>query len=109
MISGYTHNLSIQVLVDLLIKHGIKKAVVSPGTTNLEFIAALQYSGKFDLYSSIDERSAAYMACGIAEECGEPVVISCTGSTASRNNFPGLTEAYYRKLPVLAITSTREE
>ncbi len=104
MISGYSHNLSIQILVDLLIKHGIKKAVVSPGTTNLEFIAALQYNGDFEIYSSIDERSAAYMACGIAEESSEPVIIACTESTASRNYFPGLTEAYYRKLPIIAVT-----
>lgn len=104
MISGYTHNLSVQILVDLLLKHGIKKAVVSPGTTDLEFIAALQYNGEFEIYSSIDERSAAYMACGIAEEFNEPVVIACTEATASRNYFPGLTEAFYRKLPIIAVT-----
>lgn len=104
MISGYTKNISVQILVDLLMKHGVKKAVVSPGTTNLEFMAALQYSGQFEIYSSIDERSAAYMACGIAEECGEPVIIACTEATASRNYFPGLTEAYYRKLPIIAVT-----
>ena len=45
------------------------------------------------------------MACGLAAESGEPVVLSCTMSTASRNYYPGMTEAYYRKLPVLAITS----
>lgn len=104
MISGYTHNLSIQILVDLLIKHGIKKVVTSPGGTDLEIIAAMQYSKKFEMYSSIDERSAAYIAVGIAEENNEPVAVVCTESTASRNYFPGLTEAYYRKLPIIAIT-----
>lgn len=104
MISGYTHNLSVQILVDLLLKHGIRKAVVSPGTTDLEFIVALQFNGGFEIYSSIDERSAAYMACGIADEFGEPVIIACTEATASRNYFPGLTEAYYRKLPIIAVT-----
>lgn len=104
MISGYTHNLSIQILVDLLIKHGVRKAVVSPGGTDLEMIAALQYNGSFIMFSSIDERSAVYMAIGIAEECNEPVAVICTESTASRNFFPGLTEAYYRKLPIIAIT-----
>ncbi len=108
MISGYTHNLSIQILVDLLLKYGIRKVVLSPGTTNLEFIAALQYNGNFEIYSSIDERSAAYMACGIAEESGEPVIISCTEATASRNYFPGLTEAFYRKLPVIAVTGVHK-
>ena len=104
MISGYTHNLSVQILVDLLIKHGIKKIVVSPGGTDLELIAALQYNGSFNLFSSIDERSAAYMAVGIAEESNDAVAVVCTESTASRNFFPGLTEAYYRKLPIIAIT-----
>lgn len=104
MISGYTHNLSIQILVDLMLKHGIKKVVVSPGGTDLEIIAALQYNGSFSMLSSIDERSAVYMAIGIAEEHNEPVAVVCTESTASRNFFPGLTEAFYRKLPIIAIT-----
>lgn len=42
----------------------------------------------------------------MAAESGEPVVLSCTGATASRNYLPGLTEAFYRKLPVLAVTAT---
>ena len=47
------------------------------------------------------------MACGLAAESGEVVALSCTGATASRNYIPGLTEAFYRKLPILAITSTQ--
>ena len=47
------------------------------------------------------------MACGLAAESGEAVALSCTGATASRNYVPGLTEAFYRKLPVLAVTSTQ--
>ena len=62
----------------------------------------------FEMYSSVDERSAAYMACGMAAESGEVVVLSCTGATASRNYVSGLTEAYYRKLPILAVTSTQD-
>lgn len=57
----------------------------------------------------MDERSAAYIACGMAAESGEPVVLSCTGATASRNYYPALTEAFYRKLPILAVTSTQDE
>ena len=87
--------------------HGVRKIIASPGTTNISFVASVQHDPFFEIYSSVDERSAAYLACGMAAETGEPVVISCTGATASRNYMPGLTEAYYRKLPVLAITSTR--
>ena len=101
----YTNERNVQIVISLLKAHGIKKVIASPGTTNLTFVASLMYDGSFEIYSSVDERSAAYMACGMASESGEPVVLSCTGATASRNYLPGLTEAYYRKLPILAITS----
>ncbi len=101
----YTDERNIQIVISLLKANGIKKIVASPGATNYSFIGSLQSDPWFEMYSSVDERSAAYIACGMAAESGEPVVLSCTGSTASRNYIPGLTEAYYRKLPVLAITS----
>lgn len=104
----YTAERNVQILIYLLKAHDIKRIIASPGTTNITFVASVQQDPYFKLYSCVDERSAAYMACGMAEESGEPVVISCTGATASRNYIPGLTEAYYRKLPVLAVTSTQD-
>ena len=105
----YSSERSIQILISLLKQHGIKKVIASPGTTNLTFVASIQQDPWFEIYSSVDERSAAYIACGMAAESGEPVVLTCTGATASRNYMPGLTEAYYRKLPVLAVTATQDE
>ena len=87
--------------------HGIKKVVVSPGAQNICFVGSIQHDDYFEIYSAPDERSAAYIACGLAAESGEPVALSCTGATASRNYVPALTEAYYRKLPILAITATK--
>lgn len=101
----YTNERNVQIVIALLKANGIKKVVASPGTTNYTLVGSLQNDPWFEMYSSVDERSAAYIACGLAAESGEPVVITCTGSTASRNYMPGLTEAYYRKLPILAITS----
>lgn len=103
----YTKEINAQIVISLLKSHGISKVITSPGATNVAFVGSIQNDPFFTVYSSVDERSAAYMACGLAEESGEPVAISCTGATASRNYIPGLTEAYYRKLPVLAITSTQ--
>lgn len=105
MSKKYTREQNALIILALLKLHGIKKIVVSPGTTNMALIASMQSDPYFDMYSCVDERSAAYIACGLASESGEPVVISCTGATASRNYLPGITEAYYRKLPILAITS----
>lgn len=101
----YSSEINIQVVIALLKANGIRKIVVSPGATNFSLVGSMQGDPFFEIYSSVDERSAAYIACGLAAESGEPVVLSCTGSTASRNYLPGLTEAYYRKLPILAITS----
>ena len=103
----YTNERSQQMVIALLKAHGIRKVIASPGTTNITLIGSMQQDPFFEIYSSVDERSAAYMACGLAAESGEPVVLSCTGATASRNYMPGLTEAYYRKLPVIAITATQ--
>ncbi|MFA0476471.1 thiamine pyrophosphate-binding protein [Vibrio breoganii] len=104
----YTREKNAQIVISLLKQHGIRKVVASPGTTNVALIGSIQHDPFFEMYSAVDERSAAYMACGLAAESQEPVVISCTGATASRNYLPGLTEAYYRKLPVLAITSMQD-
>ncbi len=101
----YTDERNAQIVVALLKAKEIRYIVASPGTTNGPIVGSVQNDPFFKVISCVDERSAAYMACGISESTGEAVVLSCTGATASRNYMPGLTEAYYRKLPVLAITS----
>lgn len=103
----YSSEKNTQMIISLLKQNGIKKVIASPGATNVCFVASLQQDPFFELYSAVDERSAAYMACGLAAESGEVVVLTCTGATASRNYLPGLTEAYYRKLPILSITATQ--
>lgn len=104
----YTKERNVQIVLSILKHHGIKKVVASPGSTNIAVVASMQHDPFFEMYSCVDERSAAYMACGLAAESGEPVVLSCTGATASRNYYPALTEAYYRKLPILALTSSQD-
>ena len=103
----YTDNKNQQILQALLKKHGIRKVIASPGGTNPAMVMSLQMDDYFEMYSCLDERSAAYMACGMAVESGEPVILCCTGATASRNYMPALTEAYYRKIPLVVITCSR--
>ena len=104
---NYSEEQNVQILIALLKAHGIKRVIASPGSTNTCVVASLQSDAYFEMYSCVDERSAAYMACGLCEEIGEPVIICCTGATASRNYMPALTEAYYRKLPIVTITCSR--
>ena len=101
----YTDDKNAQIVLALLKKYNIKKIVVSPGMTNVPISRSVQIDSFFETYSVVDERSAAYFATGLSAESGEPVVISCTGATASRNYLPALTEAYYRNLPIIALTS----
>lgn len=105
---GYSREKNVQLLLYLLKAHGIKKIIVSPGATNISIVNSLQHDSFFELFSAYDERSAAYMAVGLARSSGEPVGLSCTGATASRNYTPGLTEAFYKTAPVLVITSSQE-
>lgn len=102
----YTNEKNILILLALLKKRHIRKVITSPGSTNHTLVKSMQNDPWFELYSSVDERSAAYMACGLCAESKEPVAITCTEATASRNYMPGLTEAYYRRLPILAITTS---
>ena len=101
----YTDDKNAQVVLALLKKYGIRKIVSSPGMTNVPIARSAQNDPFFEVHSVVDERSAAFYAGGLAFASNEPVVISCTGATSSRNYLPGLTEAYYRNLPVIALTS----
>lgn len=105
----YSNDKNALILLSLLKAHNVRKVIASPGTTNIAIVGSMQHDDYFEMYSSVDERSACYMACGLAAESGEPVAIICTGATASRNYFPGLTEAYYRKLPILVIAGSHGE
>lgn len=104
----YTSEVNCQILIALLKTHGVRTVIVNPGTANMSFVGSIQSDPWFRVYSGVDERHSAYMAVGMAAEMRVPVALSCTGATASRNYLPALTEAYYRKLPILAITSTQE-
>lgn len=107
MTTYYTDEKNVQIIIALLKEYGIRKIVASPGATNVTMVASLQNDSFFEMYSSVDERSAAYIACGLAAESGEVVVLTCTGATASQNYYPGLIEAFYRKLPILVISSSQ--
>lgn len=102
----YVDDKTTQYLIAMLKAYGIKHIVSSPGMQNAGFNLSIQDDKDFTCYSVIDERSAAYVASGLAFETHEPIVIACTGATASRNYIPALTECYYRKLPIIVLSYT---
>lgn len=100
----YDNVKNIELTVELLKEHNIRNLVISPGGTNIPVIRLVQEDDFFNCYSVVDERSAAYFAIGIYLQTREPVALICTSAQATRNYIPGLTEAYYKKVPLLAIT-----
>ena len=95
---------NIQILVKLLKESNIRYVILNPGTTNIPFITAVQDDPFFRCFSVVDERSSMYFAIGLYLQTGEPVVTCCTSAQAGRNYLPGLTEAFYKRVPILAVT-----
>ena len=94
-------------LVALLKKFNVSKIVVSPGSRHNKLINTLQADPFFKLYLVVDERSAAFFALGLIQECGETVAITCSSGTACMNYGSAIVEAYYQRLPLLVLSSDR--
>jgi len=101
----YSDEKNTQILLSLLKQYGIKKFIIAPGGANIPISGSIENDKFFEVFSCVDERSAGYMALGMYEETKEIIVVSCTGATASRNLIPSMTEAYYRKIPIIFVTS----
>ncbi len=86
---------------------GIEDIIVSPGSRVAPLTVAFVKHPDLNVKTIPDERSAAYIALGIALHKKKPVVISCTSGTAMANYAPAITEAYYQKIPLIVITADR--
>jgi 2-succinyl-5-enolpyruvyl-6-hydroxy-3-cyclohexene-1-carboxylate synthase len=100
---------NVRILLSLLKQYNIRHFVISPGSRNIPLVKSVEDDPFFTCYSVVDERSAAYFAVGLSLEVRSPVVITCTSAQATRNYIPGMTEAFYRKAPVLAVTNDYDE
>ncbi len=96
-----------RMIARALVAFGIKRVVTSPGSRNAPLIMAVERTGELEVSSVIDERSAAFVALGMAVASGEPVAIICTSGTALLNYAPAVAEAYYRKVPLIVISADR--
>lgn len=105
--SKYTKVENVRILISLLKQHNIKHLVISPGGTNIPIVQGVQEDPFFNCYSVVDERSAMYFAIGLYLQLGEPIATTCTSAQATRNYVPGLTEAFYKHVPILAITCSK--
>ena len=97
----------VQDFIQLLDQHRIREIIICPGSRNAPFSLSLANDKRFHVHSIIDERSAAFIALGMAQQLNHPVAIICTSGTAALNFAPALAEAYYQRVPLLIVTADR--
>ncbi|AZB09512.1 2-succinyl-5-enolpyruvyl-6-hydroxy-3-cyclohexene-1-carboxylic-acid synthase [Chryseobacterium sp. G0162] len=103
----YSSKRSIQILAHLLQQYGIADIVISPGSRNAPLAIHFSEIDSFNCYSIVDERSAAFVAMGMAKSEKKPVAITCTSGSAVVNYYPAVTEAFYQNIPLLVLTADR--
>lgn len=94
-------------LVDELYQLGVRHAVFSPGSRSTTLAMLFQSHGGFHTYMNIDERSAGFMALGIAKAQNEPVVLVCTSGSALTHYGPAVVEAKHSGVPMIILSADR--
>jgi 2-succinyl-5-enolpyruvyl-6-hydroxy-3-cyclohexene-1-carboxylate synthase len=87
--------------------YGVSNVIICPGSRSAPLVYAFTRNANFTCYSIIDERSAGFIALGIAQQIQKPVVLICTSGTAVVNFFPAIAEAYYQKIPLIILSADR--
>ena len=98
------------VVVDELIRGGVRDVVLCPGSRNAPLAFALHdadRSGRIRLHVRIDERTAGYLAIGLAIAAGSPVCVAMTSGTAVANLGPAVVEANYARVPLIVLSANR--
>ncbi len=99
-----------RVVVDELIRGGVRDVVLCPGSRNAPLAFALQAAdreGRIRLHVRIDERTAGFLAVGLAIAAGAPVCVAMTSGTAVANLGPAVVEANYARVPLIVLSANR--
>jgi 2-succinyl-5-enolpyruvyl-6-hydroxy-3-cyclohexene-1-carboxylate synthase len=96
-----------QQLARLCLHKGVENVIICPGSRNAALTIAFTAEKGLKCYSVSDERSAGYMAVGMALQTGKTSVIICTSGTAALNFAPAVAESYFQEIPLLVLTADR--
>lgn len=103
----YSDKKNVLQLVALLRAHGVRRAVLCPGSRNVPLVQAFATCGGFECFSVTDERGAGFFAIGLALHVQAPVVVCCTSGSALLNLHPAVCEAFYRRVPLVVVSADR--
>lgn len=94
-------------VIDELVGRGVREVVVSPGSRSTPLALILADRNDVRLYLDIDERSAGFLALGLAKAGRRPVGLLCTSGTAAANYYPAIVEAFFARVPLIVLTADR--
>jgi 2-succinyl-5-enolpyruvyl-6-hydroxy-3-cyclohexene-1-carboxylate synthase len=92
---------------EICYQQGVRHAVFSPGSRNAPLSISFNRNQKIETKVILDERSAGFIALGIAQQTGRPVVLCCTSGTSLLNYGPAIAEAYFQKIPLVVLSADR--
>ncbi|HEX7738306.1 MAG TPA: 2-succinyl-5-enolpyruvyl-6-hydroxy-3-cyclohexene-1-carboxylic-acid synthase, partial [Marmoricola sp.] len=94
-------------LVAELVDRGVRHVVIAPGSRNAPLSLALVARDDVEVHTRIDERSAGFLALGIAKTSHDPVAVVTTSGTAAANLHPAVLEAAHAGLTLVPVTADR--
>lgn len=96
-----------RTLIDEFVRCGLTDASLAPGSRSAPLALALAEERRLSLRVRLDERSASFLALGIAKVTGRPAAVTCTSGTAAANLHPAVIEAHQSRVPLLVLTADR--
>ncbi len=96
-----------QSLILSCINFRLFDVVISPGSRNVPLAIGFASNEKFNCYSIVDERSAAFFALGLSQKSKKPTILICTSGSALLNYYPAVAEAYYSEIPLIILSADR--
>jgi len=101
---------SARALVDALVAEGVREVVLCPGSRSSALayaVAAAERAGRLRMHVRVDERSAGFLALGLAKVSRVPAVVITTSGTAVANLHPAVLEAHHARVPLLVLSADR--
>ncbi len=96
-----------RLVMGSLASSGVTDAVASPGSRSAPLVVAAAEEPRIHVFAAYDERSAAFMALGLARASGRPTVLIRTSGTATAHDFPAVIEASEDCVPLLILSADR--